>query len=131
MNAKSGTACTLKDPKVPVEATEAVDADPGEVTQAASRQRQIEQSDPGTSNISGGPAGEEGQEQQTHWISVELKDSAGNPVPGEQYRVKLPDGSIRTGYLDDEGKAKEEGIPDSGQAEINFPRLHGEDWRPA
>jgi hypothetical protein len=131
MTPKSGTACTLKDPKVPAEAQEAVNADPGEVTQAAARQRQIEETPPGSTQLGGSQTEEESQEQESHWIGIELKDSAGNPVPEEQYRVKLPDGSIRTGYLDEEGKAKEEGIPETGQAEINFPRIHGDDWHPA
>lgn len=130
MSPKSGTACTLKDPKVPVEAQEAMDAEAGAVTEAATRSRTIDKLEPGATTFTGGSE-EEQTEQEDHWIGLELKDVAGNPIPDERYRVKLPDGSVRTGYTDPEGKAKETGIPDPGQAEINFPRLHGDDYRPA
>jgi hypothetical protein len=130
MTPKSGTFCTLKEPKAPVDAEEAADAEPGEAMDVAARQRQAEETELGPADIGAmQTTEEEADEQETHWISIELKDSAGNPMPDEQYRVKLPDGSIRTGYLDDKGKAREDGIPTGGQCEINFPRLHGDDWQ--
>jgi len=38
------------------------------------------------------------------WIEIELVDEDGKPVPGEAYRITLPDGTtIDEGTLDDKG----------------------------
>jgi len=62
------------------------------------------------------------------WIEIELLDEAGNPCPGEQYQIKLPDGSIDTGTLDEKGKAHV--FCDPGNCEITFPNLHKDAWDP-
>jgi type VI secretion system secreted protein VgrG len=64
------------------------------------------------------------------WISIELKDKKGHPIPNEGYEIKLPDGSISSGTLDQRGRARVEGIP-GGQCEVRFPRLHNSEWRKA
>jgi transposase len=46
------------------------------------------------------PAAAAGEQKKPHWIEIELVDEAGNPVPGEQYNVTLPDGSVASGTLD-------------------------------
>jgi hypothetical protein len=56
------------------------------------------------------------------WIEIELIDSAGYVVPDEQYIVHLPDGGTRSGTLDGNGYAKEEGIP-PGTVDVEFPNL--------
>lgn len=48
-----------------------------------------------------------------------------DPVPGAEYEVELRDGTIIKGKLDDEGKARIEGVPPE-QARVRF----GEDPRP-
>ena len=40
---------------------------------------------------------------------------------GDEWRWTLPDGSIRTGSLDGEGRARLNGIP-PGQCQIKFPQ---------
>lgn len=62
-----------------------------------------------------------------HWISIQLVDPDGKPVPGEDYRVVLPDGTPVEGCLDQKGRAKISGI-DSGSCQVSFPSLDGEIW---
>ncbi len=64
------------------------------------------------------------------WIEVELVDDDGNPIGSEAYKITLPDGSIRTGNLDGDGKARFDGIQ-PGSAQIAFPNLDGREWKPA
>ncbi|CAN5251072.1 type VI secretion system spike protein VgrG1b [soil metagenome] len=62
------------------------------------------------------------------WIEIQLFDQDGDPVPGERYRVTLPDGkTIAEGTLDEKGFAKVKNI-DPGNCKITFPRLDGRAW---
>lgn len=70
---------------------------------------------------------EENKEKKS-WIEIELVDEEGNPCPGERYRIKLPDGSVDTGTLDEKGKARV--ICDPGTAEVTFPDLDKDAWEP-
>jgi hypothetical protein len=62
------------------------------------------------------------------FIEIVLADEDGVPAAGERYEVRLPNGEIRSGTLDEDGKARVERIPD-GQCEVTFPDLDGRDWR--
>jgi type VI secretion system secreted protein VgrG len=97
---------------------EAAEASPGETKSKQWDQGQTSASD--------------GDEEPTResWISIELKDQKGRPMPNESYEIKLPDGTISSGTLDDRGRARVEGIP-GGQCEVRFPRLHNSEWRKA
>jgi hypothetical protein len=64
------------------------------------------------------------------FIAIELKDNLGNLVPNERYRLKLPDGTIQDGRLDANGRARVDGI-DPGTAQVSFPDLDADDWKPA
>ncbi len=121
MNPKSGKAASADAPDVPEEAEDAVVADPGEQGKIEATKKQEEQSKSESS---------EEEDEETHWIGIELKDDDGNPMPDEEYRVKLPDGKILSGWLDEEGKAKVEGIPKGGQVEVSFPRIHKDEATP-
>jgi hypothetical protein len=66
----------------------------------------------------------------TDWIAIELVGEDDKPIPGERYRIELPDGKVREGALDGKGKARIEGIP-PGQCNITFPNLDKEAWAPA
>jgi hypothetical protein len=61
------------------------------------------------------------------WISIELKDPDGNAIPGEDYRIELPNGRIVEGKLDRFGMAGVDGI-DPGQCKVCFPRLSAPTW---
>ena len=56
------------------------------------------------------------------WMSVELKNQAGEPIPKEDYILHLPDGSTRKGTLDEDGKAEEKDVP-PGKVTVEFPNL--------
>lgn len=67
----------------------------------------------------------EGEVRQKTWIEVELLDMDGKPMRGEPYWVKLPDGTVREGSLDEHGRAYF-GDLDPGSAEIRWPNRDGE-----
>jgi type VI secretion system secreted protein VgrG len=65
------------------------------------------------------------------WIEIQLNDEDGNPVPGEPYKVTLPDGTtIADGTLDDKGFARVDNI-DPGTCQVTFPNLDKDTWEPA
>ncbi|WP_394823277.1 hypothetical protein [Pendulispora albinea] len=71
----------------------------------------------------GRPAGE-----SQAWIAIELvtkKDAS--PVAEARYAIKVPDGSRRSGSLDDQGRARVERI-DAGVCHIDFPDYVPREW---
>ena len=60
-------------------------------------------------------------------MEIELADEEGNPVALETYQIELPDGSLISGTLDEDGQARVEGI-DPGNCKITFPKLHKDTW---
>jgi len=56
------------------------------------------------------------------WIEIKLKNQMNNPIPKEDYVLKLPDGSERKGTLDEDGKAVEKDVL-PGKCTIEFPKL--------
>lgn len=65
--------------------------------------------------------------QKTHWIAIQLVDEQGHAVPGEDYRITLPDGTTVEGCLDAHGRARITGI-DAGSCKVSFPALDKEVW---
>jgi hypothetical protein len=68
--------------------------------------------------------------QQKHYVEIELLGEDDRPVPGEEYRITLPDGRVVTGQLNVLGKAYVPDIPDLGNCQITFPALDNEAWEP-
>jgi type VI secretion system secreted protein VgrG len=67
-------------------------------------------------------------EDKKSWIEIELYDDDGDPVPGERYRVTLPDGTtLAEGTTDEKGYAKVSNI-DPGNCKVTFPELDGRAW---
>lgn len=62
------------------------------------------------------------------WVEIELVNQRGKPVGGAVYRLKLPDGTLRQGKLDNDGRIRVPGI-DPGTCEICFPDYHGGEWQ--
>ncbi|RMF79499.1 MAG: type VI secretion system tip protein VgrG [Planctomycetota bacterium] len=83
-----------------------------------------------TEGDSGEQAGESDDEDRDRdsWIRIKLVDEEGNPVPGERYRVTCPDGTVKEGSLDANGRAYISGI-DPGNCDITFPELDQSAWR--
>ena len=61
------------------------------------------------------------------WIEVQLVGEDDKPIPYEKYAIILPGGAVRTGTLDEDGRARVEGIP-SGTCTVSFPDLDQEAW---
>jgi hypothetical protein len=64
------------------------------------------------------------------WVAVQLIDDRGDPVPNVPYKVTLPDGSVMTGSLDDQGAVRFDEI-DPGECQVSFPEIHSKEWKPA
>jgi type VI secretion system secreted protein VgrG len=130
-----GQAGSLVPPMKPKDVHEADKADPGEMEKI--KQQQIEQGKgkyglvPLTPHKppKPGQAGEAGAEEKTHWIEIKLVDTEKKPVPGELYRIILPDGKVvAEGTLDEKGFARVEGV-DPGTCKVTFPNLDSSAWQ--
>jgi len=129
---KSGKAGTAVEPAAPKEAQDADKADPGEVEQIKAEQRKTETGKYGSVKVKPykPPTTKEEKATKKSWIEIKLLDEDGQPVPGEPYSIKLPDGSVVDGTLDGNGFARVDGI-DPGSAEVSFPELDEEGIKPA
>lgn len=63
------------------------------------------------------------------WVEIRLIDDDGNPIPSAKYKLKITDGSVREGALDDDGRVRVNGI-DPGSCTVWFPDYDGREWRP-
>ena len=68
-------------------------------------------------------------EKKKSWIAIKLVEEDGICVPGEEYRITLPDGTKVEGDLDEKGFARINGI-DPGTCQVTFPELDKEAWKP-
>lgn len=68
-------------------------------------------------------------QDKKHWVEIALVDQDGNPVPGENYAITVPGGSVVTGSLNEKGRARVNGI-DPGTCKITFPDLDQHAWEP-
>lgn len=68
-------------------------------------------------------------EKKKSWIAIKLVDEDNKCVPGEAYRITLPDGTKIEGDLDKKGFARIKGI-DPGTCQVTFPKLDKEAWQP-
>lgn len=114
--AGSGSAVGMGSPTAPEEPAVADDSKPGSKMklekQSADRKQKKGKEDP----------------NKTSWIEIELVDEAGQPVAGEAFELKAPDGTIRTGTTDNKGKAMVKGI-DPGNCEVTFTNLDKGAWK--
>jgi type VI secretion system secreted protein VgrG len=125
--AMSGNEGSAVSPMAPTDAEPADDADPGKVAEAKALQMERGQGKYGTAQVKPFKR-QPGDPAKKSWIEIELKDEQGNPVPGERYAVKLPDGTTTKGSLDEKGFARIDGI-DPGNCEITFPELDKDAWK--
>ena len=129
--AGSGMACNIVPPMDALEAQVADNADPGDNAPTyKNQQREIPPNMlPSYTQPSHKPKSPPNEDKKS-WIEIVLKDSDGNPIPGERYRVTLPDGTtLDEGTLDEKGFARVSNI-DPGNCKVTFPRLDGRTWKP-
>jgi type VI secretion system secreted protein VgrG len=126
MNPKNGKAGSPVDPSAPEVADEADAADPGEVAKVKAKQIESKEGKYGTASFAPHNPTEEDLEEKS-WIEIELVDEEDNPVPGEKYKVTLPNGKVAQGTLDQNGFAHIGGI-DPGTCQISFPNLDKDAW---
>ncbi|TWT45490.1 hypothetical protein RAS1_19150 [Phycisphaerae bacterium RAS1] len=69
-------------------------------------------------------------EEVDTWLDIRLLDADGEPVAGAPYRVTLPDGSKRHGFLNYLGRVRVENITRRGECQVEFPALDEKDWQP-
>jgi hypothetical protein len=65
-----------------------------------------------------------------YWIEIEMVGEDNSPCPGEAYSLKCPDGSVKTGALNQLGFARV-ALDQPGLYGISFPALDKEAWEPA
>lgn len=68
---------------------------------------------------------------ETGWIEILLVNEDEQPIAGEDYKITLPDGTIRAGKLDAGGHLRLDAIP-QGTCWVQFPMLglHGSTTTP-
>jgi hypothetical protein len=64
----------------------------------------------------------------THWIEIEMVGEDDSPLPLLLYEVKLPDGKVVQGCLDDQGFARLDQIASPGVCQVNFPEFDRDVW---
>jgi type VI secretion system secreted protein VgrG len=129
--AGSGPGASPVPPTAPKKAEIADNANPGSLSESYKTQRAalspVEQAS--LSAPWHNPKSDENKEKKS-WIEIVLEDEAGKPVPGEAYRITLPDGTtLAEGTLDEKGFARVDNI-DPGTCKVTFPNLDKEAWEP-
>jgi hypothetical protein len=129
---KSGKAGSAVAPADPKKAEDADKADPGEVEKVKAEQRQTKSGKYGSTPVEPHkpPKTKDEKEKKKAWIEIELVDDEDKPVPGESYKITLPDDTVAEGTLDEKGFARVDGI-EPGTCKITFPDLDKNAWKRA
>jgi hypothetical protein len=126
----SGNAGSVVTPSSPRKPDPAGAADPGQAAEGKAGQAQAGQGTSGSSQAQPHkpPQTEEEKEKKTSWIEIELVGEDDKPIPGERFEVVMPDGTVASGTLDVNGKARVEGIEPGSTCKVSFPALDKEAW---
>ena len=126
---ESGTKCSDESPEAPAEVVDAASADPGKIAKAKAKESKGKSDKYDSVKLEKKDKKDTDDEEQekTHWITIKLEDHEGKPAGGARYKVKLPDGSVQTGYLAKDGKKEFKPIPE-GECKISFPDIHEDEW---
>ena len=133
MTPKNGTAGAVVAPAAPAVALEADSADPGAMEQAKASQRQTKSGKYGSVKVKPykPPQTKEEKAKKKSWIEIEMVDEKNKPMPGERYKITLPDGeTVAEGTLDAKGCARVDGI-DPGTCKVTFPQFDENAWAEA
>jgi hypothetical protein len=131
MGKKSGKAGKAVSPAAPAKPEDADIADPGKVAEIKAEQLETKSGKYGSTKIKPfkPPTEEEKEEkkEELSWIEIELVGEDDEPIPGEKYKITLPDDSVAEGTLDEKGAARVEGF-EKGTCKVCFPDLDKEAW---
>jgi hypothetical protein len=138
MAKKSGMAGKAVPPAMPDKAEDADIADPGKVAEIKTEQQQTKSGKYGSQQVKPfkspseqeDAAREEEKNQQKEnlsWIEIELVGEDDEGIPGEKYKITLPDESVAEGTLDEKGFARIEGF-EKGTCKVCFPDIDKEAW---
>jgi hypothetical protein len=67
------------------------------------------------------------KEEKT-WVEFRLVNDDGKPMPGARYKLKVTDGSVREGNLDDNGSVRVQNL-DPGMCTISFLDYDQREWK--
>jgi len=141
MGKRSGKAGKAVPAAVPDKPDDADIADPGKVAEIKAEQLETKSGKYGSQKAkpfkpaaeaeaaSTGHAAKEQKEEEkkTSWIEIELVGEDDEPIPGEKYRITMPDNSVAEGTLDEKGLARIEGF-EKGTCKVCFPELDKQAW---
>lgn len=148
MGKKSGMAGNAVPPAIPNKVEGADVADPGKVSEIKAEQIQTQSGKYGSQQTKPfkPPAEQESktakeiaaddnaaketqneQENKASWIEIELVGEDDVGIPGEKYKITLPDESVAEGTLDEKGFARIEGF-EKGACKVCFPDIDKEAW---
>jgi len=127
---KSGKDGSLVAPAAPAAAVEAMNEKPGEVSKAelkgvAPVSVKTEKVSPPVFKPPEASAAAE--ETKLTWIEIALVDLNGDPITGAAYEIKMGDGSVASGTLDENGEARADGV-EEGSCEVTFPEYSPNSW---
>ena len=131
MGKKTGKGGQAVKPVEPKKAEEADVADPGTQEKIKAEQVKQQKGKYGSKPVkSHKPAQtEEEKKKKKSWIEIELVGEDDKPIPGEKYRITLPDGSEAKGTLDQNGFARVEGFEKgNGKCQVCFPERDKNVW---
>jgi len=133
MGKKSGKAGSPVSPAAPDAAEDADIADPGKMAEIKAEQVEKKEGKYGSEQVKPHkPPSDEEVTEEMHWIEIELFEVVNKkeiPVPGEKYKITLPDGkTVAESTLDNNGFARVDGIKDPGNCQITFPDLDKGAW---
>jgi len=131
MGKKSGKAGKAVSPAAPTKPEDADIADPGKMAEIKAEQLETKSSKYGSEKVQPfkPPTEEEKEEkkEELSWIEIELVGEDDEGIPGEKYKITLPDDSVAEGTLDEKGFARVEGF-EKGTCKVCFPDLDKEAW---
>lgn len=131
MGKKSGKAGKAVAPAAPKKPEDADIADPGKMAEIKAEQAKTKSGKYGSAKVKPfkPPTEEEKEEKKDElsWIEIEMVDEEDEPVPGEKYKITLPDDSVAEGTLDEKGFARVGGF-EKGTCKICFPDIDKEAW---
>ena len=115
MGKKSGKAGNAVKPAAPDVAEDADVAIHGETAELPEPHKEPEDEESAEEN------------EETSWIEIEMVGEDDNPIPGEKYKITLPNGKVASGTLDDKGFARVQGFK-KGSCKVCFPQLDKDAW---